>query len=168
MLGINAQVIAECEHIAESMVLKGVRHWARGQATCSTVPWTAAQHIYRRALGDAMGEEAIIALARFVNVIGRCAICPLRVYPARSSQLSRDEALILGLISAIQNGDDATTQFCLEHLCCAVLCEDVANAASVFAFTLKAFRKTLRPIPQSTLERVVESTAESAGPVTRH
>ncbi|MEM7693092.1 MAG: hypothetical protein AAF318_01465 [Pseudomonadota bacterium] len=159
---------AEAERLAETMVLDGVRHFARGQATRSTAPWTAAQEIYRSALGDALGEAAIIALARFVKVMGRCATCPLRVYPAPSGQISRDEVLILGLISGIQNGDDVTSQFCLERLCCSTLCEEVASAASIFAFTLKASRQTLRPIPVSTLMRVVDGEAESAAPRTHH
>jgi len=74
----------------ENMVLEGIRLWARGQVLRSTDPWTSAQRLYRNALGDGMGEEAIIALARFVRVLGRCASCPLRTFPAPAAVVSRD------------------------------------------------------------------------------
>jgi len=144
------------------MVLEGIRLWARGQALRSTAPWTEAQVLYREALGDGMGEEAIVALARFVAVLGRCARCPLRTFPAAANVLSNHETLMLGLVAGIQNNDEAAIDYCLERLCCRSRCEEVASAAAVFAVTMKACDRMMRPIPPSVLERILHEAAGGA------
>lgn len=146
----------------EDVVLAGMRYWARGQALRSMDPWTEAQIIFRDYLGDAMGEQAIIALARFIAVIGRCSGCPLKVYPAVSGDLSRHEALLLGLIAAFQSGDQLAIDFCLHRLCCPNVCDEVAAVAAVFALTLKACHKTLRPLSVQQLERLLSSLPTSS------
>lgn len=141
------------------MVLEGIRLWTRGQALRSTAPWSRAQRLYRHALGDEMGEQAIVALARFIAVLGRCASCPLRTFPAEAAVVSHDEVLMLGLVAGIQNGDETCVDFCLARLCCRTMCEEVASAAGVFAVTMKACRKVMRPMPVPVLERIIRSSS---------
>jgi len=144
-------------------VLEGFRLWARGQATRSTDPWSEAQRLYRDAFGDSMGEEAIIALARFIAVLGQCARCPLHTFPAASGFVSRHETLVLGLVAGIQNADEAAVGYCLDRLCCRSRCEEVASAAAVFALTMRACGETMRPIPVPALERLLGGVPGEGG-----
>jgi len=147
----------------EKMILESIRLWSHGQALKSSDTWTHAQHIYRNALGDAMGEQAIIALARFIAVLGRCASCPLRTFPAPAAYVSHDETLMLGLVAGIQNSDQAAIDFCLEGLCCPSLCEEVSSAAAVFALTMRACNNVMRPIPVPTLKKIISTSGGKAG-----
>lgn len=144
------------ERPAEKLVLEGYRCWTRGYVMRSTEPWTDAQLLYRGMLGDANGEQAIIALAGFVKTLGQCAICPLRMFKSGSRFICRDETLVMGLIAGIQNGDQPAVEFSLKELCCPNLCEDVAMAAGVFALELKAMDKIMMPIPAHVLARIIE------------
>lgn len=149
------------ERPAEKLVLEGYRHWTRGTVMRSTDPWTQAQILYRRLLGDQDGEQAIVALAQFVKTLGQCAICPLRVFNSGSRFICRDETLVMGLIAGIQNCDEQTVTLCLEKLCCAKLCDQAAMAAGNYALTLKWMDKVMLPIPADIIERIMECSPES-------
>ena len=69
--------------------------------------------------------------------------------------ICRDETLVLGLVSAIQNGDTAAVELCLSHLSCASRCEEVSVAAANFALVLKALDTVLAPISLETIENAV-------------
>ncbi len=143
------------ERPAEKLVLEGYRCWTRGYAARSTEPWTEAQLLYRGILGDENGEQAIIALAGFVRTLGCCASCPLRMYRSGSPVVCRDETLVMGMIAAIQNGDQPTLDFCLERLCNRDSRDEVAMVAGVFALKLRAMGQMLRPIPRHVLASIV-------------
>jgi hypothetical protein len=148
------------ERPPEKLVLEGYRCRTRGQVTRSTGPWTEAQLLYRGMLGDAAGEQAIIALARFVRTLGQCAACPLRMLRSGSPFICRDETLVLGLIAGLQNGDDPTVDFCLERLCCPQLCGEVSFAAGHFALTLKCHGKMMQPLAVHVLARILAASRD--------
>ncbi|MGB3391563.1 MAG: hypothetical protein WBA88_26715 [Pseudaminobacter sp.] len=139
----------------EKLVLDGYRHWTRGTVLRSTAPWTEAQLLYRGLLGDDGGERAIIVLARFVKTLGQCAICPLDVFNAGSRFICRDETLVMGLISGIQNCDEPAVHFCLEKLCCPPLRDRAVMAAGSFALTLKELDYMMLPLPVNVVERII-------------
>lgn len=143
------------ERPPEKMVLQGFRFWTRGTVLRSMEPWTQAQLLYRALLGNEDGERAIIALARFVSTLGQCAPCPLKVFNSGSRFICRDETLVLGLISGIQNGDEPAVHFCLDKLCRHDLRDRTAMSAGAFALTLKALDYTMLPIPADVVERIV-------------
>ncbi|MDZ5695667.1 hypothetical protein [Chelativorans sp. M5D2P16] len=149
------------ERPAEKLVLEGYRCWTHGYATRSTEPWIDAQRLYRRLLGEENGADAIIALAGFVKTLGVCAVCPLRMFRSGAPFICRDEALVLGLISGIQNADQPTVDYCLQSLCCPQFCEDVAMTAGAFALSLKASDRIMMPIPVHVLARIGERSHES-------
>ena len=141
---------------AEKLVLEGYRCWTRGFFMRSTEPWTEAQLLYRSLLGDDDAFQAIVALAGFIKTLGQCAACPLRMFHSGAPQICRDETLVMGLISGIQNCDEAATTFCLERLCCLKRRSEAGLAAGDFALTLKAMRMVMRPIPAPVLVSVVD------------
>lgn len=143
------------ERPPEMLVLQGFRFWTRGTVLSSTEPWTQAQILYRGLLGDEDGERAIIALARFVRILGQCANCPLKVFNSDSRFVCRDETLVMALIAGIQNGDEPTVHYCLEKLCRPDHRDRAAMAAGAFALTLKALDHTMLPIPAHVVERIM-------------
>ena len=150
-----AGLTAYFERPPEKLVLQGFRFWTRGTVLSSMEPWTEAQLLYRGLLGDEDGERAIIALARFVRVLGQCASCPLKVFRSGSRFICRDETLVMGLIAGIQNGDEPTVHYCLEKLCRPDHRDSAAMAAGIFALTLKAMDCTMLPIPAHVVERIM-------------
>ncbi len=154
--GRRAGQAAYFDRPPERLVLEGYRHWTRGTVLRSTEPWTQAQLLYRGLLGDEDGETAIVALAHFVTTLGRCAICPLRVFNAGSCNICRDETLVMGLIAGIQNGDEPAIDLCLRKLCRRPLCDSAAMAAGTFALTLKFLGQTMLPIPAHVVARILD------------
>lgn len=137
------------------LVLQGFRFWTGGTVLSSMEPWTQAQLLYRGLLGDEDGERAIIALARFVRILGQCANCPLKVFNSGSSFICRDETLVMALIAGFQNGDEPTVHYCLDKLCRPDRCSQAAMAAGTFALTLKALDYTMLPIPSQVVEQIM-------------
>lgn len=69
--------------------------------------------------------------------------------------MTREEGLILGLISAIQNGDDHVAETCLTQLACASRCWELSHAAERYAVTLRALDQKLQPMPMSIIEQLL-------------
>jgi hypothetical protein len=92
-----------------------------------------------------------------VNALSECASCPLRSKPTDQHSVTREEGLILGLISAIQNGNDHVAETCLNQLTCASRCWELSHAAERYAITLRALNLKLQPIPMSLIEQLLLS-----------
>lgn len=143
----------------ERLVLDGYRYWTLGFMAGEMASWQEAWELYSKKLGAQNGRAALDALSNFVKTLGACSVCPLRMFKQGSPHICRDETLVLGLISAIQNGDKAAIDLCLTHLSCATRCEEVSVAAANFALTLKALDAVLAPIPLQVLENAVSLSA---------
>lgn len=143
---------------AERLVLEGYRRWSRGSSPASPNPLADVDALYRDNLGARDIRPAVAALCDFVGTLGLCAKCPLRVFEAGSRHICRDETLVLGLIAALQHGDERTADACLRALACPERCDPVAMAAGTFAFVLKGFERTLVPIPEATIRAVLART----------
>lgn len=143
---------------AEHLVLHGYRCWTRGIALSSRMPLIEAEALYGDLLGARTGRAALDALAEFVATTGLCARCPLRMLRPGTKALCRDEAMVLGLMSGLQNGDDAATRFCTLALADDRGAGQVGAAAMTYAMMLKASGRTLLPVPVEVL-RGVETIA---------
>lgn len=143
----------------ERLVLDGYRYWTFGFMAGEMDSWQEAWGLYSKTLGTKNGRAALDALSYFVKTLGICAACPLRMFKQGSPHICRDETLVLGLISAIQNADKAAVELCLRNLSCATRCEEVSIAAANFAFTLKALDTVLAPIPLTIIENALSLSA---------
>lgn len=144
----------------ERLVLEGYRAWTYTMATQDNGPWRLVATDYAETLGDRGAASAISALSEFIRTLGLCATCPLKMHRNGSNHICRDEALVLGLISAIQMNDEATAEFCLNSLACKMRCEEVAFAAGQFALVLKALGKTLMPIPETVIRGILAGNVQ--------
>ncbi len=145
----------------EYLVLHGYRCWTRGAAMASRDPWIEAERLYRDMLGERSGRAALDALADFVGTTGLCARCPLRMLRPGAKALCRDEALVLGLVSGLQNGDEAASGFCVSALAEDRVAGHVGAAASTYALLLKSCGRRLLPVPVEILRGVTRDAAEA-------
>jgi len=143
------------ERTPEKLVLEGYRHWLAGFETGSVAPWELTLTLYSELLGPAAGRRAMSELSHFVRTLRQCAPCPLRSFPFGAHHVCRDECLALGLIAALQHGQEQTALLCLDAMACRPLQQAVGAAAGDFAQTLSGLDQHLLPIPQGAIEDVL-------------
>lgn len=148
--------VCRFECAAEQLVLFGYRNWSYGYRHHSEIHIQESWALHTKYLnGTSEAKEVLDALIIFVNALSECATCPLRSKPTEQHSVTREEGLILGLISAIQNGDDQVTETCLNHLTCTSRCWELSHAAERYAVTLRALNQKLQPIPMSLIEQLL-------------
>lgn len=144
------------EYSAEQLVLFGYRNWSYGYRHHSEIHIQESWALHIKHLKNiSQAKEVLDALILFVNALSECATCPLKSKPTEQHSVTRDEGLILGLISAIQNGDDHVAETCLNQLTCASKCWELSHAAERYAVTLRTLDQKLQPIPISLIEQLL-------------
>jgi hypothetical protein len=144
------------ENPAEQLVLFGYRNWSYGYSHHSEIHIAQSWAIHTKHLGNiSQAKEVLDALILFTQALSDCATCPLKSQPNTSHWLTKEEGLILGLISSIQNGDEQVCQTCLEHLTCKSRCWELAHAAERYAVTLRSLDRTLQPIPIGFIKQLI-------------
>jgi len=155
----------------ERLVVQGYRHMLAGCVSRDGEHWRLVRELYFGRLGEDDGRLALAALGEFVAALGRCATCPLRFFPAATDCICRDECLVLGLVSGIQNGDEDGPRQAAKVLSCRRRQGDLLNQAGGFAMTLKLFGQTLLPVPGHVVADIATRAArvaESDHPRTIH
>lgn len=144
------------ENSAEQLVLFGYRNWSYGYRHHSETHIIESWTIHTKHLENvSQAKEVLDALILFVQALSDCATCPLKSRPNNTHSVTRDEGLILGLISSIQNGDEHVTEKCLDQLTCKSRCWELAHAAERYAVTLRSLDRKLQPIPMSLIEQLL-------------
>ncbi len=142
---------------AERLVLEGYRRSiAIGDRSDAH---DAVDALFRDDLGTTHVGPAVGALRQLVKALGLCATCPARAAWADDEPMGPDEALMLGLISAMQHGDDEAAEACLRALTCDERCQPVAMAAATFALVLKSYGRTLLPVSPLAIRQLTAATA---------
>jgi hypothetical protein len=135
------------ERQAEKLVLEGYRHWTAGFETGSVIPWEMAWTIYTKELGLAKAKRAVTELSHFIRTLHFNAACRLKAFPYGSTHICREECLLLGLISALQNNDDTTRDVCIDALVCDGRVGEVLEAALDYAQAMTELNQILLPVP---------------------
>ncbi|WP_439273110.1 hypothetical protein [Pseudochrobactrum sp. HB0163] len=135
------------ERQAEKLVLEGYRHWTAGFETGSVIPWEMAWTIYTQELGLAKAKRAVTELSHFIRTLHFCAACRLKAFPYGSIHICREECLLMGLVSALQNGDDTTRDACLDLLATGSRVGQIRQAAQDYAQIMAELDQVLLPIP---------------------
>lgn len=136
---------------AETLLLQGYRHWTLGFQTKNVRLWDEAWNLFCVKLGQKDARDCMRALITFVKTLGLCAACPLKTLHPDENALCRDECLVIGLIAALQHGDEEAAEICLRALSCPTRCEEVAFAASDLALALQRAQSCLCPVPANVL-----------------
>lgn len=148
------------ERPAEKLVLEGYRHWTSGFETGSVIPWEMAWTIYTQELGLPRAKSAIAELSSFIRTLHFSAARHLKAFPYGSMHICRDECLLMGLISALQNGDHTSIESCLDELVTASRIEQVRQAAQDYAMTMADLDQVLLPIPHYALTQMLAPSGQ--------
>lgn len=154
----NSKCHPDCyfEQPAEKLVLQGYRYWTYGWTNFSEPHLAKGWALHTKLIeNESHAREVLDALSLFVKVLDKCASCPLKALPVDTHSVSRDEGLVLGLISSIQNGNDDLAEKCLAHLTCATRCSEVAGVAERYATTLRSLDHKLQPIPSQAIDELL-------------
>ena len=146
---------------AEMLVLEGYCNWAEGILMRSTEALDTAHFLFTSNLGEKERTLIFNALSRFVEVLGLCSICPLKIQPKGTMGMCIDEVMILGLIAGLQYDDRDAAEVCLNTLTCTNRCDEVALAAGEFALTLRSSGMVLFPIPANILSELAADSMPS-------
>ncbi len=141
--------------VPERMVLEGYRYWVVGIASKQRPNLKNIKRLYSNHLPEEFVEPALMALVHFIGALGFCSNCPLKTFRVGSGNLCQDEAMVLALVAALQQGDEDAAEPCLESLSCKTPCYEVANAAGQLACILKGADLILLPIPHSVLHNII-------------
>ena len=156
------------ERQPEKLVLEGYRHWTSGFETGSVIPWEMAWTIYTQELGLKNAKRAITELSHFIRTLHFNAACQLKAFPYGSMHICREECLLMGLISALQNGDDTTRDACLDALATGSRVEQVKQAAQDYAQTMAELDQVLLPIPHYAVAGIISPILSPALSSARH
>lgn len=151
------------ERQAEMLVLEGYRHWTAGFETGSVIPWEMAWTVYTQELGIKNAKRAVTELSHFIRTLHFNAACQLKAFPYGSLHICREECLLMGLISALQNGDDTTRDVCLDALVTGSRIGQVKQAAQDYAQTMAELDQVLLPIPHYAVASLILPVSSSAG-----
>lgn len=117
--------------------------------------------LFCKTLGQEKARPCMDTMIMFMKTLGMCASCPLHTMEPDCHGLCQDECLVLGLVSALQNGDAASADYCLTRLTCKKRCHDVAFAAGEFAMTLRGAGCTLTPLSKEMLADIVSLSSHA-------
>lgn len=146
--------VPDTDRTAERMVLAAYRQCAGARRCVDERSVADLPGLLADALTPRSARIVAAALCDLVDALERCARCPLHVPAVGSDAPGADETLILGLIAAIQAGDDHVAELCLTTLACPTRCQPVALAAGNLALILKGLGKTVSPMSLPAIRRI--------------
>lgn len=117
--------------------------------------------LFTRHLGERSGQLAFSALGTLVHNLGICATCPLKTYAPNSHHLGSDECLLLGLIAAIQYGDEDAMYVSINALSCIHKCDLIIGSAAEYAAIMKGEGSILLPIPADVINDIYVRSRQS-------
>lgn len=164
----GSSAAAYLKRLPEGLTLRGYRTFAFSHVIDSQRPLNVQEDICRvqflQHLGHRSGQLAFHALSSLAHNLGVCATCPLRTYAPDSQDLGKDECFLLGLISAIQYGDEDAMYVSIEALSCAQKCNLIIGSAAEYASFMKSSGWTLLPISADIIAEIYARSKLSAFP----
>lgn len=140
----------------ESLVVGGYRAWLHFAIEQNASCLDGIRDRFDHHLGRSTALVAMAGLESMIRQLGTCAGCPLRCFCQGSQHLCRDECLILGLISGLQNGEDESAYLSAGNLSSEARAPEVVASAGEFAMALKFAGQQLLPIPVDTVHWIIK------------
>lgn len=96
----------------ERLVVQGFRHWLSGYEFGDTACWEQAWSLFTDELGAVNAGALVTHLHFWVKAIREKASEPVRCLTCQCRYLCREECLCVGMIAALQHGDEASAALC--------------------------------------------------------
>ncbi len=148
----------------ERLVVQGFRHWLSGYEFGDVACWEQAWSLYTDELGALNAGTLVSHLHFWVNAIREIASEPVRCLTCQCRYLCREECLCVGMIAALQHGDEASAALCAGALVGGHNDEVIATARQ-FASLLIENDARLLEVPPHVIVSIVSGEREATTPL---
>ena len=145
----------------ERLVVQGFRHWLSGYEFGDNACWEQAWSLYTDELGAVNAGVLVSHLHYWVKAIREKAAEPVRCLTCQCRYLCREECLCVGMIAALQHGDEASAALCAGTLVGGRADEVIATARQ-FASLLIENGARLLEVPPHVIVSIVSGERESS------
>lgn len=144
----------------ERLVVQGFRHWLSGYEFGDTACWEQAWSLFTDELGAVNAGGLVSHLHYWVKAIREKAAEPVRCLTCQCRYLCREECLCVGMIAALQHGDEASAALCAGTLVGGRADEVIATARQ-FASLLIENGARLLEVPPHVIVSIVSGERDS-------
>jgi len=151
---------------AERLVVAGFRGWMLGYQYKDTDCWEATWSLYTRELSCDDARRSLTELQHWVRSVRQTTTRTIKCFPPCCRHVCHDECIALGLVSALQCGDDVTARLAAIHLIDAGQSDPlsrVVEAARRFARALADAGQLLVPVDRTVVGNIITLAANSDG-----
>jgi hypothetical protein len=148
----------------ERLVVQGFRHWLSGYEFGDTACWEQAWSLFTDELGAVNAGVLVSHLHYWVKAIREKAAEPVRCLTCQCRYLCREECLCVGMIAALQHGDEASAALCAGTLVGGRADEVIATARQ-FASLLIENGARLLEVPPHVMISIVSGERQRTTPL---
>jgi predicted Zn-ribbon and HTH transcriptional regulator len=138
----------------ERLVVQGFRHWLSGYEFGDVACWEQAWALYTVELGAVNAGVLVSHLHFWVKAIREKAEEPIRCLTCQCRYLCREECLCVGMIAALQHGDEASAVRCA-HALVGERADEVISTARALASLLIDNGARLLEVPPHVIVSIV-------------
>jgi len=145
----------------ERLVVQGFRHWLSGYEFGDVACWEQAWSLFTDELGAANAGVLVSHLHYWVKAIREKAAEPVRCLTCQCRYLCREECLCVGMIAALQHGDEASAALCAGTLVGGKADEVIATARQFASLLIENGARLLK-VPPHVIISIVSGERDSA------
>ena len=145
----------------ERLVVQGFRHWLSGYEFGDVACWEQAWSLFTDELGAVNAGALVSHLHYWVKAIREKAAEPVRCLTCQCRYLCREECLCVGMIAALQHGDEASAAQCAGALV-GDRADEVIATARQFASLLIENGARLLEVPPHVIVSIVSGEREKS------
>ena len=143
----------------ERLVVQGFRHWLSGYEFGDVACWEQAWSLFTEELGAVNAGVLVSHLHDWVKAMREKSAEPIRCLTCQCRYLCREECLCVGMIAALQHGDEASAALCAGMLVGGKADEVIATARQ-FAALLMDNGARLLEVPPHVIVNIVSGERE--------
>lgn len=145
----------------ERLVVQGFRHWLSGYEFGDVACWEQAWSLFTEELGAVSAGVLVSHLHDWVKAMREKSAEPIRCLTCQCRYLCREECLCVGMIAALQHGDEASAALCAGTLVGGRADEVIATGRQ-FAALLMDNGARLLEVPPHVIVSIISGERESA------
>jgi hypothetical protein len=143
----------------ERLVVQGFRHWLSGYEFGDAACWEQAWTLFTEELGAVNAGVLVSHLHDWVKAMREKSAEPIRCLTCQCRYLCREECLCVGMIAALQHGDEASAALCAGALVGGKADEVIATGRQ-FAALLMDNGARLLEVPPHVIVSIVSGERE--------
>lgn len=145
----------------ERLVVQGFRHWLSGYEFGDVACWEQAWSLFTEELGAVNAGVLVSHLHDWVKAMREKSAEPIRCLTCQCRYLCREECLCVGMIAALQHGDESSAALCAGTLVGGQADEVIATGRQ-FAALLMDNGARLLEVPPHVIVSIISGERQSA------